>query len=105
MTLVDVPEGGDVIIRAGGPDGNPAYVLRSVVESDQLACGTRAEAEKKARALAEQARVNVWFAGGPDEFTLLVRFRGIERRVSRRSTAGARDHPQPQSPETADTEP
>jgi len=105
MAPVDVPEGGDVIIRAAGPDGNPAYVLRSVVESDQLACGTRAEAEKKARALAEHARVNVWFAGGPDEFTLLVRFRAFERRMSRRSAAGAPHHPQPQSPGTAETEP
>ena len=105
MALVDRPEGGDVIIRASGPDANPGYVLRAVIESDQLACATRAEAETKARTLAEHARVNVWFGGAADEFTLVVRFRGSERRMSRRSAAGAPHHPQPQSPGTAETEP
>jgi len=102
MALVDRPEGGDVIIRATGPDANPGYVLRAVVESDQFACATRAEAEIKARTLAEHARVNVWFAGAPDEFTLVVRFRGSERRTSRRTISGALHS---QSPGTAETEP
>lgn len=77
--LIDVPEGGDVVIRTCGPDVHAAYALRSAAGLDQLACTTRAEAERIARGFAEHFRVNVWLAGAPNEFTLLVGFRGSER--------------------------
>jgi hypothetical protein len=77
--LIDVPEGGDVVIRTRGKDAHPGYVLGSAAGSNQLACATRAEAERIARAFAEHTRVNVWLAGAPNEFMLLVAFRGSER--------------------------
>jgi hypothetical protein len=72
MTGIHVPESGDVMIHAGGLDASPAYVLSSFGEPDQLACATRAEAEKMARAYAAHVRVSVWLAGAPTEFTLLL---------------------------------
>ena len=55
-----------MVIRTGGPDANPAYALRSVAGSDQLACATRAEAEKLARAYAEHAPTfRCWRAAPP----------------------------------------
>jgi hypothetical protein len=104
MSLCNGPERDDVIIRAGGSNASPAYVLRSASGSDQLAYTTRAEAEKVARAYAEHARVNVWLPGAGNEFTFLVGFRGSERTTPQRS-AGALHGQPPQSPRTARTDP
>jgi hypothetical protein len=105
MALVKVPEGGDVVISTRGPDVHPAYALRSVAGPDQLGCATRAEVEKMARGFAEHARVNVWLAGAPNEFTLLVCFRESERGTPARSAVAARLQPPAQSPKPARAEP
>jgi len=105
MALVNVPAGGDVVICTHGPSAHPAYALRSVGGPDQLAFATRGEAERVARAFAKHARVNVWLAGAPNEFTLVVRFRGSERASRPRSAAGALHHPPAQLPKPARAEP
>jgi len=105
MALVNAPEGGDVVIRTGGADANPPYALQSVAGSDQLARATRVEAERLARDYAQHARVNVWLAGPPSEFTLLVGFRGSETTHAPRFRRGALHHPPAQSARPARTRP
>jgi hypothetical protein len=88
MTAVGVPENGDIVIRRDGPpDATPSYAVSAIPGPDQIACATLAEAVSMARSYAEHARVNLWLARAPNEFTLRVCFRGAERPTDRRRAA------------------
>lgn len=87
MTAVGIPENGDVVIRREGPDVTPSYVVSATFGPDQFGCATLAKAVRMARSYAEHARVNLWLARAPNEFTLRVRFREAERRTPQRRSA------------------
>ena len=81
MSFAGLPVDGDLVIRAGGTDVEPLFVVRTIPGPDQFGCATRAKAARMARTYAEHARVNVWFveSGSAGGLTLLARFRRTAR--------------------------
>jgi hypothetical protein len=87
MTAVGGPENDDVVIRRDGPNATPSYAVSAIPGPDQVACASLAEAVRMARSYAQHARVNLWLARAPNEFTLRVCFRAAERPKARRRAA------------------
>jgi hypothetical protein len=65
------------VIRIGGREVGPSYVLHERSGPDQFMCATLAQAIDMARSYARHANVDVWSGDGKtDGFTLMARFRG-----------------------------
>lgn len=89
MIQAGTPTAGDIIVRIGDRDSQPAHLLRAFPGPEQLAFATLAETARLARGYAKYAAVNVWLEEESGELKLLARFRQtvFERAKSPRKPA------------------
>ena len=79
MTIINIPDDEDVVIRGPCANARPAYVLRSGNGTEQFGYATRGQAEEMALAFAGHAGVRVWFAETAGTFTQLGSIAGPSR--------------------------